>query len=161
MSTARRMRWSSAREAHAQVLRRGSSSLETRLLYRYGFQTSTRVRLLVMLTVSDMVVKDLDMITVSAPGPFPGSRPTKRGPSLILDLDLFLLLLVSKLCLLLSLFTPLSDLSSNPHLLPLAPVQPLPLHLPLSPLHNRTLRSPPTSRSRPASGQEDDPQSSL
>ncbi|PWN21598.1 hypothetical protein BCV69DRAFT_269414 [Microstroma glucosiphilum] len=30
----------------------------------YGFQTSTRTKLLIMLTVSDMVVKDLDMITI-------------------------------------------------------------------------------------------------
>lgn len=32
---------------------------------RYGFQTSTRINFLAMVTMSDMIVKDLDVITVS------------------------------------------------------------------------------------------------
>lgn len=32
---------------------------------RYGFQTSTRTKILVMLSLSDIFVRDLDMITVN------------------------------------------------------------------------------------------------
>ena len=49
----------------------------------YGFQTSTRLKIIVMLLLSDQIVKDIDMITVRAHGSLEEARlPHRVFPSL-------------------------------------------------------------------------------